>query len=170
MLYRLPQCSQPSPGPLPATPRPFVQTSPLTKQPFSLTCNSKGKEASHQAEDERSLLSPLATAVLLPAIHSLTRSRLPWTLGEPRGRGLPSFPSHSQLPRPTPAPQGQEDGGAWVLLLTWEVATGSPRLSFPTCSQQDTDPDLSSTSFSQGCRGVARVRTTSLMGLQTAHM
>lgn len=164
------------PGPLPATPCPFAQTSPLTKHPFSLTCNSKGKEAGHQAEDERSLLSPLATAALLPAIHSLGPGcHGHW--GSPGGLACGAqgaWPAFLPFPFPAASPNTCSSGtgrwGAWVLLLTWEVATGSPRLSFPTCSQQDTDPDLSSTSFSQGCRGVARVRTTSLMGLQTAHM
>lgn len=35
------------PRPLPATPRLFPQTSPLTK-PFNFTCNSKGKEGATQ--------------------------------------------------------------------------------------------------------------------------
>ena len=169
------------PGPLPATPRPFAQTSPLTKQPFSLTSNSKGKEAGHHAEDERSLLSPLATAALLPAIHSLDPGcHGHWgspgglSCGALGGVAMPSFPFPAVLAQHLLLRDSKMGEGLHrdreILLLTWEVAMGSLCLSFPTCRQQDTDPDLTSTSFSQGCRGAERVRTTSLTGLQTAPM
>ena len=65
----------------------------------------------------------------------------------------------SLLPIPAASPNACSSGTGrsgvlhWdpeVLPLTWEVATGSPCLSFPTCSQQDRDPDLTSTPLSQG--------------------
>lgn len=163
VLHLLPQHSEPGPGHSQPHLTPFHKLL-LSQNSLSILLVIQKGSRVPPSLGQRSLLSPLATVALVSIIR-VTLSRLPWTRGaqgvhpvlwSQRGIATPSFPSscltqHLLLRDKKKGGLHRDPDG---LPLNSEVAPGSPCLSFPTCDQQDTDTDLASTPFSQGCCGV----------------